>query len=191
MFSNNRRLASIALALALCLGCRNTSTGGVASAVAQTASSAGEVGLPSAINPSFGARSPRKCRPVTTIPTAAQIPAVLQCNMESETHDFINLVEEIQVQTGKTRPYNFNADGGSQDIDGEGVVLPIRGSMVLYTCGSIAGMPGDAGKNCTRQEQPTSTGVCYKTTFGEWRCFMSDKTHRTGGQTQMPPPTTN
>jgi hypothetical protein len=121
----------------------------------------------------FGSRSPRTCRNVTTSPNAQQAAALIQCGYERTSHDFISLVEQVRVELGGARPFNSFADGYATDIDASAKVLPIRGSSITYMCGAISDMaPSNRGKNCVTERNPEAKGICWRTTFKDWRCSM-------------------
>lgn len=139
------------------------------------AASGGQVaGNPSAFNPIFKTREPRTCNSITSVPTVAQIPALMQCQMESKTPYNITLITNIKVQAGGFRAYSSFADGYATSIDTNAKVMPIRGSMVQWLCSQDRDNPG---ANCERIVKPQAEGKCYKTTFGDWKCGMTDLSH--------------
>ena len=178
-------MTMIALSLVLFAGCRHSGSTTVSAAESPNGQ-AGPVGSASVFNPRFGARNPRKCRAVTTVPTADQIPALLQCSMESQDNFYNTLIEDVQVQVGAMRPYAFKADSQNQDIDTTAKLLTIRGSLVRYTCRNISQLDHDPSKICTRTPETKASGVCYKNTFGEWTCTMHD--YNGVREAEMPPP---
>lgn len=123
--------------------------------------------------PRFGTRSLKSCPRITSQPTAAQIPLLLQCGYERTSHDYVYLLENVRVEVGATRPFNSFSDGYATDIDAGAKVLPIRGSMSSYTCGAISDMaPSNRGKNCFVERSASAKGGCWRTTFGTWSCSM-------------------
>ena len=121
----------------------------------------------------FGSRSPRRCGVVSTPPNAQQAAALIQCGYERTSHDFISLVEQVRVHMGGSRPFNAFADGYATDIDASAKVLPIRGSSITYMCGAISDMaPSNRGKNCVTERNMDAKGICWRTTFHDWRCSM-------------------
>ena len=49
----------------------------------------------------------------------------------------------------------------------------------------------NVGKNCNAYDQPKATGMCYKTTFGDWRCTMIDINSYAPKPYQAPPRSEN
>ena len=99
------------------------------------------------------------------------------------------MVENLKVEVAaKGRPYNPNNDTMSE-IDVEVPVYAIRGSYTRYQCDQsyTAASGTNAGKHCFVFEQPAASGVCFKTTFGDWKCGLADLTNRKQ-QANMPPP---
>lgn len=80
-------------------------------------------------------------------------------------------MENVQVQVGAGIPY---ADRSLPEIDVNHPVYPIRGSYLRYQITRLAAYTGPPGKNASCYNNPKATGYCYKTTFGDWRCDMSD-----------------
>ena len=68
----------------------------------------------------------------------------------------------------------------------------IRGSLDRYLCskqnkGVMIGNElqfNNIGKNCTVWHETNATGDCYRTTFGDWKCYM----HGEGPQVADRPP---
>ena len=58
------------------------------------------------------------------------------------------------------------------------IELLIRGRYDKYQCNEIdvaAKMKGrNPSDNCTIYPQPEAEGSCYRNTFGEWECSMTD-----------------
>lgn len=146
---------------------------------------------PTAFLPEFGVRDARSCNRLTTKPTLAQIPTLIQCAKDNHSsRDFISIWEDIKVETGKMRPYNFNRDHHYSGIDTTSELLPIRGTMTQVGCSAISKMqPSNEGKNCIITVMPTAEGDCFKTSFGDWSCDMEDF-HPKPAQQQVPPPPT-
>jgi hypothetical protein len=166
-------------------GCSSNTTkvqaagGGPAAAGGQVA------GNPSAFEPVFKTRGPRTCNSVTSVPTVAQIPALVQCTLESKTAYAITLITNIKVQTGGFRAYSEFQDGYATGIDTSAKVMPIRGSMVQWLCSQDR---DDPGANCARANKPQAEGECWKTTFGDWKCSMLDLKHD-DTESHLAPPT--
>lgn len=149
------------------------------------------IAKPTAFLPEFGVRDARSCNRLTTKPTAAQIPTLIQCAKDNHSsRDFISIWEDITVETGSMRPYNYNRDHHYSGIDTTSQLLPIRGTMTQVSCSAISRMrPSNEGKNCMITVMPTAEGDCFKTSFGDWSCDMEDF-HPKPAQQQVPPPPT-
>lgn len=143
----------------------------------------------------YGARDPRTCDN-TIAPRRGAMTATLAkqyfiCQAEGVSGAYLYLVENEKVEVGGGRPYSGNADLGVPDIDPKVPIYPIRGSYTRYQC-----LPEDAsmnssapGKNCNVQIYRKATGECYKTTFGDWRCSMTNgPTDNDDYNNGVPPP---
>ena len=128
----------------------------------------------------YGSREPRTCEdtkaPAKGAITAALALKYLNCQMEyvSGGGD-LYLVENVKVEVGGGIPYAaIMGQRSLSEINVKHPVYPIRGSLLRYQCLNrltAARMP-DA--NCNTYNEPKATGYCYKTTFGDWRCYMND-----------------
>ena len=65
----------------------------------------------------------------------------------------------------------------SSDIDVAHPVFTIRGSLMRYECRRENG--SNDGANCVSHVEANASGICYKTTSGDWNCSMSDLVQRT------------
>ncbi len=127
----------------------------------------------------FGARDPYSCRAggsqLKGAPTAVQVQAMVTCAWERATGNGslaeLYLTENVKVQIGKSRP--FERGDGSGNVDVNQPVYPIRGSFSYYRCYPV-NSAHPSGQNCKKTEQPNAEGLCFKTTFGDWKCTMSD-----------------
>jgi hypothetical protein len=152
----------------------------------------------------FGARDPHTCgsrkEPARGAPTAAQLTQYFICDNEffqpaSATGPLLYLIDNAKVEVGKGRPFSIVTDAYT-DVDPSQTVYPIRGSYTQYQC-SVPQPPSapfnapKAGKNCFKYEAPAATGICYKSTFGEWHCKMccTGSSSGKGGVELFPPPT--
>jgi len=96
------------------------------------------------------------------------------------------LLENIKVEVGKGRPFQ-PSDLNFPDIDNSQPLYPIRGSYDWYVCHiNEVGFP--PGKNCSIYKEPSCTGFCYKTTFGDWNCTMVDRLAIARGPEREPVP---
>lgn len=156
------------------------------SASAATGGDAAISGAP-VINPAFGARMPRKCNPVSHVPSEAEAAALAQCRTESggESGAFrpmIYLWQNVRVQMGTSRPYAYNADSHNTSIDTTSKVYPIRVTGDQLSC---TGKP-----TCLTSHADKSEGTCYQTTFGDWQCHFDQVFGVTKSDVELPAPTT-
>ena len=129
----------------------------------------------------FGARDPFVCKskkePATGAPSPSQMRDYVKCSSENVVGSMgpkLYLLENVQVEVGKSRPF-LATDLNFADIDSSQPLYPIRGSYDWYVCHvNEVGFP--PGRNCSRYKEPSASGYCYKTTFGDWNCTMSDRT---------------
>jgi hypothetical protein len=150
----------------------------------------------------FGARDPQTCSsrkaPASGALSAEQAKQYFICDSEkvvesSSLGELLNLVTDVKVEIGKGRPFNMQADsfGFATDlgIDPSQTVYPIRGSFTSFQCAKIGSTNGNPGKSCSKLPQPEAKGICFKTTFGEWHCDMTDFDHNNPGMERFPAPT--
>ena len=148
----------------------------------------------------FGARDPRtsdsRKAPAKGAISAEQAKQYVIADSERVTQSFgsgmlLHLVTDVKVEVGKGRPFNMQADsfGWATDngIDPAETVYPIRGSYDSWTCGKLGTINGDPGKNCTKLPQPAAKGICFKSSFGDWHCTMTDF-NASQGMERYPPP---
>lgn len=144
----------------------------------------------------FGAREPRTCAdtkaPAKGAITAALALKYLNCQMEGIWSNDLYLVENVKVEGGGGVPYA--AIMGQYSLDQINVkypVYPIRGSFLKYQCqDSETAYVGPPNTNCITYNNPKATGYCYKTTFGDWKCNMADRssTEKENVRTKVAPP---
>ena len=140
----------------------------------------------------FGARDPKTCPDHTAPKRGAITPEAaakyVTCEEEHASDSTLYLVDDMKVQVGAGRKFQLRTDAYN-DIDSTKPVYPIRGSYVRYSCGVPRAAFDTVGKNCTLYDQPHATGVCFKTTFGDWHCQMKDLGNTvTTLRTAIPPP---
>jgi hypothetical protein len=87
------------------------------------------------------------------------------------------LFENVQAEIGKGRPFRGGGLSGGADInmadaDPSEPVYPIRGSFSQWQCANPKTSISPEGQNCDLLSIPKASGVCYKTTFGDWVCRM-------------------
>ena len=133
-----------------------------------------------AIGAKYGTREPRTCED-TKAPAKGAITAdfaakYLICAHEKQDGPHLYLIENLKVQVGGGTPYAAIIGHRSfPAIDVAHPVYSIRGSFTKYECKDENAEYGfGPGKNCRRYEHQNAEGYCYKTTFGDWRCYMID-----------------
>ncbi len=134
----------------------------------------------------YGSRGPRTCAS-TKAPASGPISAqqALQyfiCRAEHVYGDELYLVGDVQLQIGKGRPFQINSDRLSE-ADTDSPVYPIRGSFIQYQVHPLSKIYPNDGKNCTSYAQRNASGVCYRTTFGDWKCSMLDTSNNNSDRT--------
>jgi hypothetical protein len=85
--------------------------------------------------------------PARGAPSSSQITDYMKCKAEKTGGCCIWLMENVQVETGKSRPFSSWSDVGNQDIDNSQPVYPIRGTYDNYQCYP----PGSSGGACPRR----------------------------------------
>ncbi|HEX9202192.1 MAG TPA: hypothetical protein VF865_21720 [Acidobacteriaceae bacterium] len=137
----------------------------------------------------FATRDPFVCKskkdPAKGAPSPDQIKQYFRCNSEtgerSSGSNYLYLLDNITVEVGAGRPYQVS-EMSIPEIDPSKLVYPIRGSFDRYQCSDPAHASQDArgnsvsppGKNCSLFLAPHATGICWRTTFGDWDCTMAD-----------------
>ena len=138
----------------------------------------------------YVSRDPRTCvdktAPKTGALSSAQAAQYVVCSSEYVIND-LYLVENVTVQIGKGRPYNIREDINFPDIDTKFPVYPIRGSLTKYDCGVIYLDRSNLNRNCSVYNHPNAKGACYKDSFGDWRCGMTDASRQLIAENQPPP----
>ncbi len=114
----------------------------------------------------YATRDPARCPAVRSVPSATQAAQIVQCSLEHPGW----LYEHVTVQIGGGRPAQYD---GYSDLDRSKSVYPIRGSFTVYRCQDLKEYPSMAPNNCSVSDVRAATGICYQTTFGDWRCKMS------------------
>jgi hypothetical protein len=144
----------------------------------------------------FGAREPRTCddtkAPAQGAITAALAQKYLNCQMEYISMGQLYLVENLKVEVGGGIPYAaIRGQRSFAEIDVNHPVYPIRGSFLQYQCSDpVTEHVGPPDTNCTTYNHPKAVGYCYKTTFGDWRCQMTDSaaTEKENSRRNVAPP---
>ena len=148
------------------------------------------------IGETYSSREPRTCddtqAPARGAITAALALKYLNCQMEYISMRHLYLVENVKVQVGGGISYaSIMGQRSFSEIDVRTPVYPIRGSFLQYQCKDpIAEHVGPPDTNCNTYDNPKATGYCYKTTFGDWKCNMVDRSATDKGnvRTKVAPP---
>ncbi len=127
----------------------------------------------------YGTREPQTCTDMKAPekgPITADLAAkYFTCKAEGIYGQYLYLVENVKVEVGVGRPYNPNMDINVPEIDVRFPIYPIRGSFTKYQCKDpqtdYIAIPG---RNSNRIEHPNAKGFCYRTTLGDWSCYMVD-----------------
>ncbi len=127
----------------------------------------------------FGARDPKTCAD-TKAPGGNNITPALAakyftCKAENLRENTLTLVENVKVEVGGGTPYTPNL-GSFPQINVSVPLRAIRGSYLLYSCSDLTRQHvGPASTSCYVYDHKQATGYCYKTTFNDWSCYMSDR----------------
>jgi hypothetical protein len=126
----------------------------------------------------YEARDPQTCastkEPKSGAPSAAQATQYFICDTEHEASQMLYLVTNVKVEVAPTgRPFNILTDSMSE-IDPAQSVYNIRGGFTHYQCAPVSAYMQNSGKNCSSYDGTKAKGICFKTTFGDWHCMMSD-----------------
>jgi len=131
----------------------------------------------------FGSRDPRTCATRTEALSAATAKQYFICDSEftvgpNASGESIYLVSDVTVQLGKPRPFNMETDtfgfAADNSIDPSQPVVPIRGSFNEWVCGKLGQINAAPGKSCNLTTNPHAVGICFKNSFGDWHCTMTD-----------------
>ncbi|MDO7852048.1 hypothetical protein [Hymenobacter convexus] len=125
----------------------------------------------------YGSRAPRTCAntkaPAKGPIVASQAMQYFICGTERLYGDDLYLVDKVTIQVGKGRPFLPNTDM-LPDADVSSLVYPVRGSYTQYQISKLSTVFPNAGKNANIYVYPHASGLCYRTTFGDWVCKMID-----------------
>jgi len=145
----------------------------------------------------YGARDPRPCpdakQPARGAPSPAQAAQYVICGNEKELANDLYLLDDVKVEVGGPRPFNRLDDRNVQNLDPKQPVYPIRGSFKSYQCSQLVRKAdgsidqNSVGRNCTVYSYSNAEGFCFKTTFGDWRCGMTDPERKVVEQKVAPP----
>lgn len=148
------------------------------------------------ISERYGSRDPRSCEdtkaPARGAITAALAQKYLNCQMEYVSGGgSLQLVENVKVEVGGGVSYaSIIGQRSLSEIDTKYPVYPIRGSLLRYQCQNRLTAARVPDANCNTYNEPKATGYCYKTTFGDWRCYMNDPAGNNAANIRhdVPPP---
>ena len=102
-------------------------------------------------------------------PNVQQATRIFRCSTEAIS-SHLYLTDHVDLQIGGARPFHYG--DGYAEIDSSKAVYPIRGAWTQYQCISLKEYPAASAKNCSVFDESNASGVCYQTTFGDWRCRM-------------------
>lgn len=152
------------------------------------------------------ARTPKNCpsraEPKRGAPSVAQAKMYFTCDSETESGEvgrgnfssYIRLTENLTMQVApKSRPANrtdlayIESYKGFLSMDTTQPVYDIRGSYDGYVCYDTTRRSRRhlVGENCNVSRY-TSTGICFRSTFGDWHCRMKGTSKEIGDK--LPPP---
>lgn len=126
----------------------------------------------------WGARDPTPCVSITQDekPTDEQVATLVRCYEEVIVGGTLTLIENVQVAVGDGVPYVAVYDKYiMQDADTSAEAYPIRGSFTRSSCKTRqdAAIYGNPDLNCEETDIASAEGICWRTTFSEWRCWMA------------------
>ncbi|MDZ8053252.1 MAG: hypothetical protein RMX68_025495 [Aulosira sp. ZfuVER01] len=148
-------------------------------------------------------RKPHTCpstvEPKKGAPSVEQAKMYFLCDQEWERPRIgsigsaLWLISDLTLQVAPhSRPANgtdltFNTRHGGEHLgmDTDQPVYDIRASFTSYICNEIRGSYRE-GKNCTVSQFPSSTGICFRNTFGDWHCRAKGSSKKIGDR--LPPP---
>lgn len=149
------------------------------------------------------ARKPHTCpstvEPKKGAPSVEQAKMYFLCDQEWESPRYTNsgsfwvLISDLTLQIAShSRPANgtdltFNTRRGGEHLgmDTDQPVYDIRASYTSSTCYKIQDIYPE-GKNCRVEQFPSSTGICFRNTFGDWHCRTRGSAKEIGKH--LPPP---
>jgi hypothetical protein len=158
----NLALCLSVLSLLAPLGCKS---------VDGQAGGASNISEPLTMLADYQSRAPRKCSSVTSAPSVAQAAVMVQCTMDSLSAFGVGLVQDVNIEMGKARPFVYSSDAGLSGIDLDAKVYPLRGSYTSYLCNKISNM-STVGNSCMKSPVPMAVGWCWKTSFGDYKCKL-------------------
>jgi len=143
----------------------------------------------------WGARNPGACPSITPkgAPTVAQVTTMLRCRHEVIVRDGgeLWLMQNLNVAVGGPVPFVTAYNSYVMpEADTRTRPFPIRGSWTWSVCKTRhdAGIYGNPDLNCYETDVAAAKGVCWKTTFGDWKCLLSGSGSGRRDQTRPPTP---
>ena len=148
--------------------------------------------IQAAVGGAYDAREPRTCpsrkEPSRGALSSQQAIQYFACDTEGIYVGQLYLATDINIDVApKPRRFNVATDSFS-GIDPSQPVFDIRGSYTRYQCSKPDSTLAPKGRNCDLTPQPQATGICYKDTFSDWHCRMSDVAHASDRKSHVPPP---
>jgi len=128
----------------------------------------------------WGARDPGACPSIAlkAAPSHAEVETMVRCKHEgiASAGGELRLMENLNVAVGESIPFvaAYNAYV-MPEADARSRVYPIRGSFTWVICKTRhdAAIYGNPAKNCYETDVADAKGVCWKTSFSDWRCLLN------------------
>ena len=142
----------------------------------------------------WGARDPAGCPSLsqTEPPSRKQAVALLRCTHEVayDASGELWLLENVDVQIGEPVPFEeMYFEYVLTDADIFAATYPLSGSFTRTVCITQhdAGISGvDPSLNCSEFDVAEAKGVCWFTSFADWRCLMTGPVTETRKPTAPP-----
>lgn len=141
----------------------------------------------------WGARNPGACPAIRpkAAPSIAQVMMMVRCKHEIIVSDGgeLWLMQNLNVQMGA--PIAFAVAYSTyvmEEADVRSRVYPLRGSFTWSICKTRhdAAIYGNPDLNCYETDVASAKGVCWKTSFGDWRCRLAGSAFGRRDQTSPP-----
>ncbi len=127
----------------------------------------------------YGTRDSKTCtarkEPTKGAPSAAQAVLYFICTTERLFGDKLVLVENVKIEVGNGRRF-LRSDSELPEVDPQYPIFPIRGSFDSYFCTRLVDLLQQGSPNCILSRPRNAEGVCYRTSFGDWKCDMTNNT---------------
>ena len=124
----------------------------------------------------WGARDPTPCAPLSQQdpPTVDQAIGLVRCTGEvAYAGGELTLMENVQLEIGAPVPFiDMYNRYVMENADTVTDTLPLKGSYTWARCITRhdAGIYGNPDMNCKEADVAAAEGLCWKTSFGDWRC---------------------